>query len=197
MSFVNFIIMIVVFVGLSLLCSFILFKVLKSSATVKKKKVQLGGAIAGFVVILVLLLQSFNAWYEHENDIKKIKKEAEQEAEERFKPEMWTICAHRVVKGTNGGEESGDQGGIIGRVIPSTMTETESSGYFRLENVVKLPDEPWPDLMFEYEGYHPKFVDNLDKWINEKNKDEVEIDDNKKRITLLKKIKLAKKGGKP
>lgn len=41
--------------GLSLLAAWILFKVLQSTATVSKPEYQLGGAAAGFVVILSLL----------------------------------------------------------------------------------------------------------------------------------------------
>jgi hypothetical protein len=41
--------------GLSLLAAYVLFKVLKSTATVTKPEYQLGGAAAGFVVILTLL----------------------------------------------------------------------------------------------------------------------------------------------
>jgi hypothetical protein len=41
--------------GLSLLAAWVLFKVLKSTAAVTNKDYQLGGAAAGFVVILSLL----------------------------------------------------------------------------------------------------------------------------------------------
>ncbi len=41
--------------GLSLLAAWVLFKVLQSTATVSKPEYQLGGAAAGFVVILTLL----------------------------------------------------------------------------------------------------------------------------------------------
>ena len=41
--------------GLSLLAAWILFKVLQSTAAVKRSDYQLGGAVAGFVVILSLL----------------------------------------------------------------------------------------------------------------------------------------------
>jgi hypothetical protein len=41
--------------GLSLLAAWILFKFLQSSASVSKPEYQLGGAVAGFVVILSLL----------------------------------------------------------------------------------------------------------------------------------------------
>ena len=41
--------------GLSLLAAWVLFELLKSTATVSKPEYQLGGAAAGFVVILTLL----------------------------------------------------------------------------------------------------------------------------------------------
>jgi hypothetical protein len=41
--------------GLSLLAAWVLFNILKSTATVSKPEYQLGGAAAGFVVILTLL----------------------------------------------------------------------------------------------------------------------------------------------
>jgi hypothetical protein len=41
--------------GLSLLAAFVLFKFLQSTASISKPEYQLGGAAAGFVVILVVL----------------------------------------------------------------------------------------------------------------------------------------------
>ena len=41
--------------GMSLLAAYVLFKILQSTATVSKPEYQLGGAAAGFVVILSLL----------------------------------------------------------------------------------------------------------------------------------------------
>jgi len=208
MPFEKFIIMIVVFVGLSLFCSYILFKVLGSSAIVKdkKRKVQLGGAIAGFVVILVLLLQTYQAWdkgeiekYKYDNNIEDIHQKAYDEgykkAEKEWKPEVWSICADKVVKENSDQGGNGDYSAIKGRAIPARIADTESNGYFLLEDVNKISNEPWPDLLFESEEYHPKYIDELNKWITENNKDEVEIDENKKRITLLKPIILQKKGG--
>jgi hypothetical protein len=48
-------VIITVLFGLSLLAAWVLFKVLQSTATVSKPEYQLGGAAAGFVVILTLL----------------------------------------------------------------------------------------------------------------------------------------------
>lgn len=48
-------IVISVLFGLSLVAAWVLFKLLKSTATVSKPEYQLGGAAAGFVVILTLL----------------------------------------------------------------------------------------------------------------------------------------------
>jgi hypothetical protein len=52
-------IVISVLFGLSLLAAWVLFKILKSTATVSKPEYQLGGAAAGFVVILTLLSVSY------------------------------------------------------------------------------------------------------------------------------------------
>lgn len=199
MEFTNFVVMIIVSVGLSLGCSYILFKTLKSSATIKKPKVKLGGAIAGFLVILGLLLNAFNFWYEKETEINEIKNEATKaaisETEEKWKPERWTICAKIKTK-VNDAKDNGnsDQSGIIGRVMPSRMEETEPGGYFRLE-VDLTPDEKWPDIMFQQDGFSPQVVDQLNKWINEKNTKEIEYDEQKKKITLVKSIVLEKLGG--
>jgi len=46
--------------GLSLLAAWVLFKVLQSTATVTKPEYQLGGAAAGFVVILTLLIFGYS-----------------------------------------------------------------------------------------------------------------------------------------
>lgn len=179
MTFFNFVIMIVVFVGLSLACSYVLFKVLKSSATIKKPKVQLGGAIAGFVTILGLLLYSFNTWYG------------------TWKPPEWTICVKKVMKEMDhqNGENVG-HGGIVGRVLaPSKMNLTQGNGYFTLNGVPKTAKEGWPRIIFEYDGYEPIIIDKLNDWAKEENSDEIKIDEANKTIFIEKPIILAKIGG--
>jgi hypothetical protein len=53
-------IVISVLFGLSLLAAWVLFKLLQSTATVNKPEYQLGGAAAGFVVILTLLIFGYS-----------------------------------------------------------------------------------------------------------------------------------------
>ncbi len=155
MGFTNFVVMIVVSVGLSLACSYILFKTLKSSATIKKPRVKLGGAIAGFLVILGLLLNTFNIWYEKETG-------------KKWKPETWTIVA-RFAKKENDANNNGNNGKseIIGRVMPS-RTDRMDGNFLWLE-LDKTPDEDWPLIQFE-QGEFTHTVTQLEEWISKNRK---------------------------
>jgi hypothetical protein len=77
MTYANFIIMIVVFVGLSMGCSYFLFKSLKSYARIKKREVRLGGAIAGFPIQhgCCLFLADISMMRRHRNMQNKSKRE--------------------------------------------------------------------------------------------------------------------------
>lgn len=186
MTFTNMVVMIVVSVGLSLGCAYILFKKLKSFAEteteIKGKKIQLGGAIAGFVVILGILLYSFDGWQKNETVIKNRIDAAVKE----WKPQEWTILAKKVKRVYSDNDNgNGDQSGIVGRLIfpPKPMEgETNPSGYFRLDKVVYVPGEGWPDIVFEHEGFYPVVIDNIKELIAEKKAKKIEED---KKLILL------------
>lgn len=180
MEFTNFVVMIVVSVGLSLGCSYILFKTLKSSATIKKPKVRLGGAIAGFLVILGLLLNTFNIWYE-------------KETKKKWEPQTWTIVAQFARNGNNGSHNgNNNRKEIIGRVMPSRTDRME--GDFLWVEFDKTPDEDWPIIQFE-QGDYTHTLTQLEEWIDDNNTEEIKLDDHNKKITLKKAIVLERMGG--
>jgi len=156
---------IIVIFCLSLIGSFILFKFLKSSATVKKATYQAGGAIAGFLLIYGLLFSTFKSVY---------------------KPsEKWTIIG-TVIK-----EDASIHDGITVRHLPpSPDTTTDNRGTFTLDNVKVISGEGWPELYFECKGFHPRSL-----LINKKNikklykgKREIRLKDNEDSIIELQKI---------
>jgi len=156
---------IIVIFCLSLIGSFILFKFLKSSATIKKATYQAGGAIAGFLLIYGLLFSTFKSVY---------------------KPsEKWTIIG-TVIK-----EDASIHDGITVRHLPpSPDTTTDNRGTFTLDNVKVISGEGWPELYFECKGFHPRSL-----LINKKNikklykgKREIRLKDNEDSIIELQKI---------
>ena len=156
---------IIVIFCLSLAGSFILFKFLKSSATIKKPTYQAGGAIAGFILIYGLLFSSFRFLY---------------------KPsEKWTIIG-TVIK-----EEAPLHDGITVKLIPpSPSAITNSLGTFTLENVKVIKGEGWPELSFECNGFHPHRLIINDESIKSlhKGKKEIRLKDNEANIIELAKI---------
>jgi hypothetical protein len=156
---------------LSLVGSIVLFRFLKSSATIKKRTYQAGGAIAGFILIYGLLYTSFNSWYKNE-------------IEEKWKSEQWTI------KGTVLMRDDCKHEGIAVRHIPDAPSaESRSNGEFRMEGVEifpgKLPNG-LPALEFD------SGRDEFHGIILELNKDNVEINREKKQVILKNEITLEK-----
>jgi len=138
---------------LSLGGSFVLFKFLKSSATVKKPTFQAGGALAGFIIIYGLLFTTFNSWYQ-------------------CRPDEWSI------KGVVNLEGASIHDGISVKYIPpSPTTYSERSGNFRLENVKIFPEEGLPEIQFfiESDNYLPQLIE-----MNKMKQGELEIDKQKK-----------------
>ena len=161
----NPLLVIVVIFILSLVGAFVLFKLLKSTAIIKKAKYQAGGALAGFLLIYGTLYGSF---------YRLSCSEGGREPE----PEHWTVI------GTAKREKVKDHIGIEVRQLPPNPTFTDASGSFHLENVKVLKDR-WPELIFERENYFPRYIT-----IDETN---AEIDANRKEIKLKEAIELPMK----
>lgn len=156
----------------SLVGSIVLFRFLKSSATIKKRTYQAGGAIAGFILIYGLLYTSFNSWYKSE-------------IEEKWKSEQWTI------KGIVQMQDKCKHEGIAVRHIPDAPSaESRSNGESRMEGVEifpgKLPNG-LPALEFD-SGRDDEFHGI----ILELNKDNVEINREKKLVILKEELTLEK-----
>jgi len=136
--------------GLSLIGSIVLFKFLKSSATITKPTYRAGGAVAGFILIYGLLFTSFKTLY---------------------KPsETWTIMGSVIKEGS-----SLHDGIDVKQVPPSPWTTTDTGGGFMLENIKVNPDEGLPELYFECEGFHPQFLSINDDIIKSKDKGKKKI----------------------
>jgi hypothetical protein len=154
---------------LSLVGSIILFRFLKSSATIKKKSYQAGGAIAGFILIYGLLFTSFNSM----NNSERLKT-----------PDKWTIKGKVLLQDANTHE------GITVKHIPETPEIlSKKNGEFRLENVAVFPNQfpnGLPELYFNSgrENYHELPIDL--------STEDVEINEDKKQITLKKALELTK-----
>lgn len=153
-------IVIVVFFVSSLAGAFVLFKVLKSTALIKKVGYQAGGALAGFLLIYSALYYSFQSALE---------------TAELGRLEHWTIV------GTAQRGDTNNHGNILVRIVPPTpRTRTDESGLFYLTGVQVTKEQAkgdiWPDITIESEGYFPTSIK-----INAEND---EIDNNKKRIDL-------------
>ena len=155
----------------SLVGSIVLFRFLKSSATIKKRSYQAGGAIAGFILIYGLLYTSFNSWYKSE-------------IEEKWKSEQWTV------KGTVCMQDACKHDGITVRHIPDAPSAISmSNGEFRMEDVEifpgKLPNG-LPALEFD------SGRDEFHTFILDLNEDNAAIDKEKKQVILKNKITLGK-----
>ena len=147
---------------LSLGGSVVLFKFLKSSATIKKPTFQAGGALAGFILIYWLLYSSFNSWYEPP-------------------PTKWTIRG-QVTK-----EEAVYHDGITVRYVPPSEDESDKEGYFRLENVPEFPGEGGVQFEDGSKEFHQRTV-----WFTDLDKMDIEINRERKLILLKKNVVLPK-----
>ncbi len=141
---------IIVIFCLSLFGSFILFKFLKSSATIKKATYQAGGAIAGFLLIYGLLFSTFQSVY---------------------KPsEKWTIIGNVIKK-----DASLHDGITVTHIPPSPNTTSDNRGTFTLDNVKVISGQGWPELYFECKGFHPRSLLIKKENIKSLNKEKMEI----------------------
>jgi len=120
-----------VFFGLSLGGAFVLFKFLDATAQIQNKKFTAGGAIAGFIIIFLLLTNAFSTLLKQT-------------------PRVWTIVG-KVQKDGCGIHD----GVIIKYLPPSPSTISEKNGKYRMKGVKIYPGEGLPNLHFECEGYFP------------------------------------------
>lgn len=153
----------IVYFILSLIGAFVLFKLLKSTAIVKKAGYQAGGALAGFLIIYITLVSSSERLSKNEKSCE---------------PELWTVEGRIEKEG-----KATHDGIIIKQMPPELSTITDVGGSFRLENV-RLKEGEWPELRLESKNYLSVSID-LDETKAEKNVD-------KKKIKLRKIEKLSK-----
>jgi len=143
---------------LSLVGSVILFRFLKSSATIKKKSYQAGGAIAGFMLIYGLLYASFDSMYKNETS---------------REPDVWAITGKVVMEGADVND---------GITIQEFAPEAKSlqNGKFLLSSVRIFPKKA---LVLFFKGKDNYFEDQLKIDIKKENTD-IDIDEENKVITI-------------
>lgn len=130
--------LIVVFFVLSLIGAIVLFKLLRSTAIIKKFGYQAGGAIAGFLLIYSMLFYSY----------------------ERISKDSNIGELHPwIIEGKVEKADKRTYEGIIVKQVPSTPSDiTDESGYFTLREVM-ISDEEWPELFLESKNYFSKKID--------------------------------------
>lgn len=153
----------VIFFLLSLIGAVVLFKLLKSTAIIKKAGYQAGGALAGFLLIYGTLFYSYESMSKVEN---------------QGVLHPWSIEG-RVEKA----DKKTHEGIIVKQIPPTPSDNTDESGYFTLREVM-IVDEEWPELFSESKNYFSKKID-----LNEATADK---DVKKKKIKLKNVIKLDK-----
>lgn len=146
---------------LSLVGSVILFRFLKSSATIKKKSYQAGGAIAGFILIYGLLYASFNNMYKDKNT-------------QDLDPEGWTITGTVLMEGANIND------GITVQELSPTALSFQN-GSFYLNGVKKYPKKL---LVLSFKGKDEYIEDQLKIDIQNENGLIESIDEKNKVITI-------------
>jgi hypothetical protein len=120
---------------MSLLGALVLFKVLKSSALIKRPGYQAGGALAGFLLIYGALYYSFDRTVQNW-----MRSRAE-----------WTITGMVLKDGV-----AIHDGIRVSQTPPEPSNYTETGGTFRLENVVS--GDAMPEIRFESQGYFPGYL---------------------------------------
>lgn len=153
----------IVYFILSLIGAIVLFKLLKSTAVIKKAGYQAGGALAGFLLIYIALVSSSERLSKNEKSCE---------------PEPWTV--EGTIK--KEGEET-HEGIIIKYTPPEPSTKTDERGSFSLRDV-KLGEGKWPELRLESKNYFPLSI--------ELNETTAEKDIKKKKIKLKNIEKLGK-----
>lgn len=182
---------------LSLLGAYVLFKVLKSAAWIKRPDYQAGGALAGFLLIFATLsMTHYKLSALESDDLEAVKLDLEQRIAElrqdnaelrqaleaqknRDDIEYWTIRG-QVVRLD---KDPHDNEGISVAVIPHEATRSQFDGNFTLRQVKLLQAERYlRELQFAAEGYYP-----IDQMIS---METASYDDEKKIIDLKDPIEL-------
>jgi hypothetical protein len=165
----------IIIVSICLIATVVLFKVLKSSASIdssakaeyvisiKKSRVIAGGALAGFIILFGLIT---NFYYYLETE----------ECKNKWKHQPWTITGH-IVK-----ENDQLYRGINVNYIPHqpAFRINGADGSFSLYRVMICKSIKWPTLQFSCNGYMP---DNYK--LTHKN---VDVDEDSKIIQLKHKV---------
>lgn len=172
MSFVA----VIVFYSLGLIGAFVLFKILKANAVIKKPGIQIGGALAGFVIIFVLLFRYYYLDSIPLSEYNSIIKEKETEIE-KLKEEIKSInnkwvVKHWTISGYISKEGSSSYDGILSSYQPPSpsMQIIPENGLFYLHNVRIIEGSGWPTFLFQCKGYIPdEYKINESDTIDEKN----------------------------
>ncbi len=122
-----------VFFLLSLVGAYVLFKILESSAVVKRPGYQAGGALAGFLLIFGTLAVTHQNLALGETD------------------DQWTIEGTVVRRGVPEDRHFG----ISVSVIPRQTASSNHDGSFTLDNIKPARAEQARKLQFSSEGYFP------------------------------------------
>jgi hypothetical protein len=159
---------------LSLVGSVILFRFLKSSATIKKKSYQAGGAIAGFILIYGLLYASFNGMYKNEKS-------------HEWEPQKWKI------KGIILLQDGKVHDGISVKLRPEPpSTQSKVDGEFWLDDVEIFPNQ-LPNRLPDLDINSDNGIDNYYSIPVDLTSENVQIIPEEKEIILIPHVILPKK----
>jgi len=137
-----------IFFVLSLIGAIVLFKYLKSSATIKKSEYQAGGAIAGFILIYGLLYTSYTSILNSSN---------------AYQRQEWTIIG-KVKK-----DSSRLNDGVTVTFYPPTPNCISTKiGEFRLSDIKFTADEIKNLSLIELQFVAPGYLDMMERVPKEK-----------------------------
>ena len=175
----------VLFFILSLIGAYVLFKILKSRATIKEPTKQIGGAMAGFVILFGLLTGSYYflrgsvPTSEYQKRIEEYERQI-REIKENWQPQVWTVSGYIIKENSTADEQIN-----VNYFPPSPgINFYPVQGRFHLYNVKICKADQWPTVQFTCEGYYPE-----DYQISPEN---AEINEKEKSIKLKNEIKLTK-----
>lgn len=147
---------------MSLIGAYVLFKLLKSTAVIKRTGYQAGGALAGFLLIYGILFYSYDKMTQPNSQPEPVT--------------TWTITG--IVKRDSTKKHDGIS---IRHMPPAPNTYTDASGFFRLENVRNINKDGYPELYIENDGYFPlPFIITDSNAVIDKNKQTIRLRDDLK-----------------
>jgi len=147
------------FFVLSLIGTYVLFKILKSKATINERKKLIRGALAGFLILFVSLTQSFYFLFLHDSiSITEYSKRIEEyerrirEIKETWEPQVWTVSGYIIKENSTAAEQIN-----VNYFPPSPgINYYPVQRRFHLYNVKICKADQWPTVQFTCEGYYPE-----------------------------------------